>query len=248
MIESLTGTHGDWAVAIARIVLGIVFFAHGAQKMLGWYGGPGLASSMRTFTEHLHLPSTMAFLVIAGELISGIGLIVGLFSRIAALVIVLTMVGAIATVHFRFGLFLNWVGSQEGHGIEYHLLAIALAQRGKTQDNDQSNCDLDCSPDARTAYDLVAMVGLPRLDGSPGILHAPPGTPLRPDNYPASTRHIGYCVADGIGRDAPNGPALTRCAAWDFRRRTRLSHQLWLGCVYGRWTSRQGRYGESTIG
>ena len=82
---------------------------------------------MRTFTEHLHLPSTLAFLVIAGELLSGIGLIVGLFSRIAALVIALTMVGAIATVHFRFGLFLNWFGNQEGHGIEYHLLAIALA-------------------------------------------------------------------------------------------------------------------------
>ena len=127
MIESLTGTHGGWAVAIARIVLGIVFFAHGAQKMLGWYGGPGLASSMRAFTEHLHLPSTLAFLVIAGELFSGIGLIIGLFSRIAALVIALTMVGAIATVHFRFGLFLNWFGNQKGHGIEYHLLAIALA-------------------------------------------------------------------------------------------------------------------------
>jgi hypothetical protein len=80
-------------VAIPRIVLGIVFFAHGAQKMLGWYGGPGLASSMRTFTEHLHLPSTLAFLVIAGELLSGIGLIVGLFSRIAALVIALTIGG-----------------------------------------------------------------------------------------------------------------------------------------------------------
>src|SRR5258707_11169814 len=127
MIESLTGTHGDWAVANARIVLGIVFFGHGAQKMLGLYGGPGLASSMLTFTEHLHLPSTLAFLVIAGELLSGIGLIVGLFSRIAALVIALTMMGAIATVHFRFGLFLNWFGSQKGHGIEYHLLAIALA-------------------------------------------------------------------------------------------------------------------------
>jgi putative oxidoreductase len=107
--------------------LGIIFFGHGAQKMLGWYGGPGLTGSMRTFTEHLHLPSTLAFLVIAGEFFGGIGLIVGLFSRIAALFIVLTMVGAIATVHFRFGLFLNWFGSQEGHGIEYHLLAIALA-------------------------------------------------------------------------------------------------------------------------
>jgi putative oxidoreductase len=127
MIESLIGTHTDWVVAIARIVLGIIFFGHGAQKMLGWYDGPGLSSSMRTFTEHLHLPSTLAFLVIAGEFFSGVGLIVGLFSRIAAFVIVLTMVGAIATVHFRFGLFLNWFGSQEGHGIEYHLLAIALA-------------------------------------------------------------------------------------------------------------------------
>jgi putative oxidoreductase len=127
MIESLTGTHADWVVGIARILLGIIFFGHGAQKMLGWYGGPGLANSMRAFTEHLHLPSTLAFLVIAGELFSGIGLIVGLFSRIAALVIALTMVGAIATVHFRFGLFLNWFGNQKGHGIEYHLLAIALA-------------------------------------------------------------------------------------------------------------------------
>jgi putative oxidoreductase len=127
MIESLTGTHADWVLGIARITLGIIFFGHGAQKMLGWYGGPGLASSMRTFTEHLHLPSALAFLVIAGELFSGIGLIVGLFSRIAALVIALTMVGAIATVHFRFGLFLNWLGQQKGHGIEYHLLAIALA-------------------------------------------------------------------------------------------------------------------------
>jgi putative oxidoreductase len=127
MIESLTSTQADWVVGIARIVLGIIFFGHGAQKMLGWYGGSGLTSSMRTFTEHLHLPSTLAFLVIAGELFSGIGLIVGLFSRIAALVIVLTMIGAIATVHYQFGLFVNWFGTQEGHGIEYHLLAIALA-------------------------------------------------------------------------------------------------------------------------
>ena len=127
MIENLLGTHADWVVGIARVVLGIIFFAHGAQKMLGWYGGPRLARSMRTFTEDVHLPSTLAFLVIAGELFSGIGLIVGLFTRIAALVIALTMVGAIATVHFRFGLFLNWFGHQEGHGIEYHLLAIALA-------------------------------------------------------------------------------------------------------------------------
>jgi uncharacterized membrane protein YphA (DoxX/SURF4 family) len=58
MIESLTGTNADWILGIARIVLGIVVFAHGTQTMVGWYGGPGLANSMRTFTEHLPLPST----------------------------------------------------------------------------------------------------------------------------------------------------------------------------------------------
>jgi putative oxidoreductase len=63
--------------------VGYQFFGHGAQKMLGSYGGSGLATTMRTFTEHLHLPATLAFLVIAGEFLSGIGLIVGRFSRIA---------------------------------------------------------------------------------------------------------------------------------------------------------------------
>ena len=93
MMASLTGTHADWTVAIIRILLGLIFFAHGAQKVLSWYGGPGLAESMRTLTKHLHLPSTLAFLVIAGEFLGGIGLIGGLFSRIAALVIALTMGG-----------------------------------------------------------------------------------------------------------------------------------------------------------
>jgi len=127
MLETLASTNADWVVAIVRIVLGLVFFAHGAQKMLGWYGGAGLSHSMQTFTEQLHLPAPLAFLVIAGEFFGGIGLAVGLFSRLAAFGIALTMVGAIATVHFRHGLFLNWFGNKEGHGYEYHLLAIALA-------------------------------------------------------------------------------------------------------------------------
>jgi len=126
MMGGLIATRADWTVGIARVVLGLIFFAHGAQKMVGWYGGPGLRNSMRTFSEQLHLPRALAFLVIAGEFFGGIGLIIGLFSRIAALIIVITMVGAIATVHLRFGLFLNWFGNQQGDEIEYHLLAIAL--------------------------------------------------------------------------------------------------------------------------
>src|ERR1700745_760695 len=87
----------------------------------------GLAKSMRAFAEDPHLPRTLAFLVIVGEFLGGVGLIIGRFSRITGPVLAVTMRGAIATVHFRFGLFLNWFGGKEGHGIEYHLLAIALA-------------------------------------------------------------------------------------------------------------------------
>lgn len=127
MVESLVTTPSDWSLTIIRVVLGVIFFAHGAQKMLGWYGGPGLAQSMQMFTEQLHLPSALSFFVIAGEFVGGIGLVIGLLSRPAALFIALTMSGAIAMVHLRHGLFLNWFGNKQGHGIEYHLLAIALS-------------------------------------------------------------------------------------------------------------------------
>jgi putative oxidoreductase len=127
MVETLVSTKADSVVAMVRIVLGLIFFAHGAQKLLGWYGGPGFTRSMRSLTEQLRLPAPLAFLVICGEFFGGIGLVVGLFSRLAALGIALMMAGAVATVHFRYGLFLDWFGNKKGHGYEYHLLAIALA-------------------------------------------------------------------------------------------------------------------------
>jgi putative oxidoreductase len=112
---------------LIRITLGVVFFAHGAQKLLGWFGGAGLKDTMRTMHQFLGLPIPVAFLAIATEFFGGAGLIVGLLSRLAALGIGVTMVAAILMVHGRYGLFLNWFGDRKGHGFEYHLLAIALA-------------------------------------------------------------------------------------------------------------------------
>jgi len=127
MIEGLVSTNSDWVLTVVRSIIGITFFAHGAQKMLGWYGGPGFSGTLQVFTTQLRIPAPLAVLVISAELFGGLGLIVGLLSRIAALGIVLTMLGAVTMVHFRYGLFMNWYGNQKGHGIEYHLLAIALA-------------------------------------------------------------------------------------------------------------------------
>jgi putative oxidoreductase len=127
MLVDLFSTNPDWLQTLIRITLGVVFFAHGSQKVLGWFGGPGLKETMRTMHEFLGLPTPIALLAVAAEFLGGLGLMVGLLSRIAAIGIVVIMLVAIVMVHGRNGLFLNWLGDRKGHGYEYHVLAIALA-------------------------------------------------------------------------------------------------------------------------
>ena len=127
MLTWLLGTDGDWVIAIVRIVLGVVFFAHGAQMALGWFGGAGLQSTVRVFREQLRIPAPLALLSVAAEFLGGLGLIVGLLSRIAALGIAVVMIVALLAVHRKFGFFMNWYGEKQGHGIEYHILVLALA-------------------------------------------------------------------------------------------------------------------------
>jgi putative oxidoreductase len=127
MLLDLLSTNPDWIQTIARLILGVVFFAHGAQKLLGWFGGPGLKETMRTMHETLGLPASMAFLAVLAEFFGGLGLIAGLLGRVAAVGIAVVMVSAIVMVNGRYGLFLDWFGDRKGHGYEYHLLAIALA-------------------------------------------------------------------------------------------------------------------------
>jgi putative oxidoreductase len=125
MFGKLLTTSDDWTLTLMRLVLGVVFFAHGAQKMLGWFGGNGFSGTMGFFT-HSGIPAPLAFLAIAAEFFGGMGLVVGLLSRVAALGIVVNMVVAVLTVHLPNGLFMNWTGAQKGEGFEYHLLAIAI--------------------------------------------------------------------------------------------------------------------------
>ena len=127
MLTWMVGTDGEWVVAIVRVVLGVVFFAHGSQMALGWFGGAGLQTTLRVFREQLHIPAPLAMLAVAAEFLGGLGLIVGLLSRIAALGIAVVMIVALVAVHRKFGFFMNWYGEKLGHGIEYHVLVLALA-------------------------------------------------------------------------------------------------------------------------
>lgn len=126
MIRKLFATDDDPATAILRLALGIVFFAHGAQKMLGWFGGSGFSATMGFFTGGMHLPAPLAFLAIAAEFFGSLGLILGFLTRIAAFGIAVNMAVAIATVHGANGLFMNWTGRQKGEGFEFHVLVLAI--------------------------------------------------------------------------------------------------------------------------
>ena len=126
MFRRLISTSDDFTLTLVRLVLGVVFFAHGAQKMLGWFGGYGFTGTMGFFTQAMHIPAPLAFLAICAEFFGGLGLIVGFLSRVAAFGITMNMLVAVFTVHIHNGFFATWSGQQKGEGIEYHLLAIAL--------------------------------------------------------------------------------------------------------------------------
>lgn len=126
MVKRLMGTSNDVSLTTLRVVLGVVFFAHGAQRMLGWFGGEGFQVSMGGYA-HMGMPAPVGLLIICAQFFGGLGLVAGLLTRIAALGVVGLMIGAIFMIHLQNGFFMNWMGTQKGEGIEYHLLALAMA-------------------------------------------------------------------------------------------------------------------------
>jgi putative oxidoreductase len=111
---------------IIRVMLGIVVFPHGAQKLLGWFGGYGLEGTLGFFTDKLGVPLIIAILVILGESLGALGLITGFLTRFCAMGVIMIMAGAVVMSHAANGFFMNWSGQQAGEGFEYHILAIAL--------------------------------------------------------------------------------------------------------------------------
>jgi putative oxidoreductase len=103
----------DLSLLILRIVVGVIFAAHGAQKMFGAFGGPGLS-------KMVEMMGPIGYLVCIGEFFGGLGLIVGFLTRFSAASLIVIMIGAIVKVHGEKGFFL-----QHG-GFEYNLALIGL--------------------------------------------------------------------------------------------------------------------------
>jgi putative oxidoreductase len=128
MFGKLLKTENDAAALVLRLGLGIVMFPHGAQKVLGWFGGYGLAGTWGYMTGQMHIPAVFAALAITAEFAGSLGLIVGLLGRVAAFGIGVEMaVAAFLGGHVANGFFMNWSGHQAGEGFEYHILVVVIA-------------------------------------------------------------------------------------------------------------------------
>ena len=126
-MKALVQTDNGWAGIILRLTLGLVMFPHGAQKLLGWFGGLGFDGTIGLFTEKMGVPWLIAFLVLIGESFGSLALMAGFLTRFVAASLAVIMLGAITMVHLPNGFFMNWFGQQKGEGYEYHLLIIGLA-------------------------------------------------------------------------------------------------------------------------
>jgi putative oxidoreductase len=122
--------HGDLSLALVllRVILGVVFFMHGAQKVLGWFGGYGLKATVGHFKSALGIPSPLAYAAAFAEFFGGIALLLGLQTQVAALFIFATMLVATLKVHVPAGFFLNVSHDpKRGDGYEYSLTLAVIA-------------------------------------------------------------------------------------------------------------------------
>jgi len=127
MFRKIINTNDSSVATLLRVLLGLVLFPHGAQKLLGWFGGYGFNGTMGFLTGTVGLPWILAFLVILIEFFGTLLLIAGFATRIVAVGVISLFTGIIFTSHLHNGFFMNWGGSQAGEGYEYHLLAIGVA-------------------------------------------------------------------------------------------------------------------------
>ena len=128
MLKKLLSTPDDKVLTFLRLVLAVVVFPHGAQKMLGWFGGFGPAGTYGFLTGMMHIPAPLAILVFAAEFFAPIGLLFGLLGRVAAFGIAVDLaVVAFLGGHVANGILMNWSGQQKGEGYEYHILVVAIA-------------------------------------------------------------------------------------------------------------------------
>lgn len=127
LLQNVLYTDASPTGAILRLTLAVVMFPHGAQKLLGWFGGYGFTGTMGFFTGQMGIPWLLAAAVILIEFFAPLFLLLGAFTRPAAAALGVVMATAMALVQWPHGFFMNWFGNQKGEGIEFTLLFLGIA-------------------------------------------------------------------------------------------------------------------------
>lgn len=117
----------SYSLLFLRIIAAIVIIPHGAQKLLGWFGGYGFQATISGFSNYMGIPPFLGILNILAESIGGLFLLFGLFSRISSFGLSITMIVAAVVAHLPNGFFMNWSGTVAGEGFEYHILYFAIS-------------------------------------------------------------------------------------------------------------------------
>lgn len=125
-LAAFVATSDDLVPTLLRVSLGSVIFAHGLQKVFGWFGGYGIAGTMGFFRS-VGIPDGLGVLVIASDFIGSLFILAGLLTRFASAAAFAVMLGAMVLVHWPNGFFMNWAGAPRGEGYELHVLALAMA-------------------------------------------------------------------------------------------------------------------------
>lgn len=123
-VSSIFLTGDDYSITFLRILLGVIMFPHGAQKVLGWYGGAGIKGTMNHMRD-VGIPPIIAWLTVIGQFFGSIALITGCCTRFAGAGIFIIMTGAMF-VNIPNGWLMNWTGRKKGEGVEYFALLLGI--------------------------------------------------------------------------------------------------------------------------
>ena len=125
MFKELLRTDNSPAQLFIRLALGVVMFPHGAQKVLGWFGGPGITKTLQSFAG-MGFPDWSVVALMAVESLGAVLLVFGFLTRLWALGIAASITICMFLNHVQHGFFMNWFGQQQGEGFEYHILVIGI--------------------------------------------------------------------------------------------------------------------------
>ena len=126
--NNLFSTIDCWGLIFIRLALGVIFMAHGGQKLFGWAGGAGFEGTIQQFETALGIPMALTILAMVTEFFGGLAVLLGCLTRVAALGLATVMGVAIYKVHYVNGFFLNWSCTpNQGHGIEFNVALLGMA-------------------------------------------------------------------------------------------------------------------------